>query len=213
MNSLSLQDAVQVLRGNGVLVYPTETFYAIGGNALSRDAVAAVYAAKERDKHFPLPVIIGDFSQLELIADCSSHHAMDLAECFWPGPLTILFTASASLPTLLTGGTGKVAVRLSSHPAARDLCLEAGFPLISSSANISNRPPVTDKARLDSVLLNSIGGALYDAAPLPEGGEPSTIVEVANTAVGGRFIRILRQGAISADKLMDLGFACHKHPD
>ncbi|MDL2285795.1 threonylcarbamoyl-AMP synthase [Desulfovibrio sp. OttesenSCG-928-F07] len=208
MSNLSFEEAVSILQNDGVLVYPTETFYAIGGKATSREAAATVYQVKERDKHFPLPVIIGDISQLEIVTNDITEEILCLAEAFWPGPLTVLIPASNNVPLLLTGATGKIAVRLSAHPEARRLCIAAGAPLISSSANISGTSPVANAALLDHAIIDRLGNAVYCPEPQPAGGQPSTIVDITADGCGGKAIKILREGAVSAKQIAAHGFAC-----
>lgn len=209
MNLLDFQNAVDILQQERLIIYPTETFYALGGNALSSKSVAGVYKAKERDKLSPLPVIIGDLNQLEMVAAEVTQDEEALIEHFWPGPLTILFPARPNLPRMLSGGTGKVAVRLSAHPAATRLSMAAGFPLISSSANISRKPPAESTGALDPQLLEAVNGAVYDEAPFPSGYMPSTIVEVANYRQHGKFLHVLRKGAVPIHAFTELGFACY----
>lgn len=209
MNTLSFEKAVQTLRNMEALIYPTETFYAVGGSALSVQAVANIYSVKERDKILPLPVIIGDLSQLAMIADDVGADVETLISKFWPGPLTIILPARPDLPPLLTAGTGRVAVRLSSHLEASHLAQEAGFPLISSSANLSGQEPVTQPEDLDIALLHACKGAVYSGGEKPKGGKPSTIIELVAMPGSGKMLHILREGAIPASSFIKLGFACY----
>lgn len=209
MNTLSFKQAVEVLRALEILIYPTETFYAIGGSALNAKAVAKVYSAKERDKHLPLPIIIGDLSQLALLTDKIDSDVESLIGKFWPGPLSILLPAKPELPPLLTAGTGRVAVRLSSHDESSRLAQIAGFPLVSSSANLSGQDPVVCAEDLDIALVHAAKGAVYCGGAKPQGGAPSTIVELTEVTGGGKMLHILREGAIPAANFIKLGFACY----
>jgi L-threonylcarbamoyladenylate synthase len=188
------------------VIFPTETFYGLGCDALNPDAVGAVYAAKRRPYRLPLPVVIGDTGQLDDIAARVSPAAQKLMDRFWPGPLSIIFPARPEVPDLLTAGTRRIAVRLSSHPAAAGLCRESHRVLISSSANISGIPPVSRPQDLDPALADKVGG-IYDQPPAPAGGEPSTIVDVVPGPGGQGVIRLLRQGAITPDMLRAEHFA------
>ena len=134
--------------------------------------------------------------------------AGDLAglAAFWPGPLTLLLPARADLPEALTGGSGKIAARVSSHPAARAMAKACGFPVVSSSANISGRQAVTRVQDLDPELLQSLRADLdgvLDEPPVPGGGKASTIVE----PLGGRRLRVLRTGALPPADLEAAGFS------
>lgn len=199
--SCPFEEAVRALRGGGLAVYPTETFYALGCLATMHASVERVVAVKGRPAGKPLPVIVADwdmagsFLLLEGVA-------LDLAHRFWPGPLSIVTRTSAALSPFARDGQGRSAVRMSPHPVATRLCREAGAPLVSSSANLSGRSPVCLPADLDPALLRSSGAVVVDAEPWPAGGLPSTLVEV----VDDRAVRVLRAGAIPAEEIAKCGF-------
>lgn len=209
MKILSFEEAVAALQAQGSIIYPTETFFALGGSALNAQVVAGVYSAKGRDKHLPLPVIIGDLSQLGMVTDELGPDIESIISKFWPGPLTIILPAQSKLPPLLTAGSGRVAVRLSSHFEACSLAQSAGFPLISSSANLSGQAPVTRVADLNPALLKAVGGRVFAGGEAPQGGTPSTIIEMVSVPGGGKMLHILREGAIPAARFIQLGFACY----
>lgn len=202
--ALDLDAAVSALRSGEVVVFPTETFYGLGCNALNPDAVGAVYAMKRRPYGLPLPIVIGDSEQLALVTGVVAPVAEKLMAAFWPGPLSIIFPAAPDVPDLLTAGTGRVAVRFSPHPACGALCRASGFVLTASSANISGIDPVADPESLDPDLLPHLKG-IYDVPPRPAGGEPSTIVDILSDGKDGT-VRVLREGAISVAALRAAGF-------
>ena len=212
--SLLFADEAEAARGmmqGGLAVYPTETFFGLGCRADRADAVLRVFEAKRRKADMPLPVILGSAGQLELVAAPSPSLSSDLADlsAFWPGPFTLLLPARSGLPEALTGGTGRIALRVSSHPAARALAEACGFPIVSSSANISGRPPVTKAEELDPELLDflrpGLDGVLAPPppSPVPGGGLASTIVE----ALGDRRLLVRREGALPLAKLAEAGFS------
>uniref|UniRef100_B8DL97 L-threonylcarbamoyladenylate synthase n=1 Tax=Nitratidesulfovibrio vulgaris (strain DSM 19637 / Miyazaki F) TaxID=883 RepID=B8DL97_NITV9 len=206
---LNLDDAAALLRAGRVVVFPTETFFGVGCLATHAGAVDEVYRVKRRAHRLALPVIVGHVDQLTQVAAPMGHVAEGLARRFWPGPLSILLPAAPGVPEPLTGGTGRVAVRLTPHPAARELCLRAGGPLVASSANISGRPAVTRAMDLDPELLAEVAGVL-DLPPAPPGGLPSTLVEVLDGGCigdGAPRLRVLRAGAVSVQALSDAGYA------
>lgn len=204
--ALDLDAACSALRRGAVIVYPTETFYGLGCDALNPDAAGAVYAVKRRPYGLPLPVVIGERSQMARVAAHIYPAASRLMERFWPGPLSIIFPAAPEVPDLLTANTGRIAARLSSHPAAVALCRASGLVLTASSANISGRPPVMFPEELDADLAPGVAG-VYDARPYPFGGEPSTIVDVLpGGRDGGGFLRVLREGAVNTETLREAGF-------
>ena len=188
-------------------MYPTETFFGVGGLACDAAAVAKVYQAKGRPVHRPLPVIVANQEQLDRIAFMDAH-ALPLMERFWPGPLTILLPARARVPEGITAGTGRIAVRVSSNPVAHALALAVGEAIAASSANISGGQPTANLAEVDTALIARADGVL-DAcppdvpnAPPPPGGAPSTLVAMA----GERALRILRPGVITAQMLREAGY-------
>ena len=204
MDARLLLTALDRLNRDRLLLYPTETFYAIGGNALKASVAAEVYRVKERARTNPLPVILGALEQLEMVAAQVPEAAKKLIRRFWPGPLTLLLPALPSLPGLLHGESGKIAVRLSAHPVARELCLRAGFPLISTSANLSGEAPARTPEEVPPVLLEAAGGFICPADHRPAGGLPSTIVEIAENESGK--LRLIRPGSVSLADLLHEGF-------
>lgn len=173
--------AVQALVGGGCVVYPTETFYALGALVGSPSALARVNTIKGRPRSKPLPVIVGGMEQLGQVmsADAAAWPgyavAMLLMERFWPGPLSIIVPAAKGLPPQLLDGRGSVSVRFTPHPQARELCLRAGSPLAATSANVSGEPSVSELGRLSPAVCL---GADYVLAgdPAPAGGLASTVV-------------------------------------
>ncbi len=197
---VNLKRAVELMLDGHPVIFPTETFFALGSRALDADATARVFRAKHRSTVRPLPLILGEWEQLDLIAK-SSDSIRPLLEQFWPGPLSVIFPARLRVPDILTGGTGRVAVRLSSHPVACALAKAVGEPITSSSANISGNPAVTSAAQLDPELCTSVYGIL-DEPPAPAGGLPSTLVEYDEA----NRLHILREGAISREAIHVAGF-------
>lgn len=204
-----ISEAARRILAGGLIVYPTETFFGIGCRVDSPDALRRVFAAKRRAADMPLPVILGSVDQLPLVAAVPPALAADVEalSAFWPAPLTLLLPAVDSLPDVLTGGTGRVAVRVSAHPAARALAQACGLPIVSSSANISGRPAVTSAEALDKDLVDFLGqdgspDGILDMPPAPGGGMASTIVE----PLGQGQLRIRREGALPPSQLSEAGF-------
>lgn len=197
---VSLERAAELMRAGEPVIFPTETFFGLGSRALDADASARVFMAKHRSTVRPLPLILGEWEQLDLIAKVPEA-IVPLLERFWPGPLSVIFPARLRVPDILTGGTGRVAARLSSHPAARALARAVGEPITSSSANISGTPAVTSVAALDPELLGAVSGVL-DTPPAPAGGLPSTLVE----CLGENVLAVLREGPVTRADLEASGF-------
>lgn len=206
---LSLLDASKAIEEGGMVAYATETFYGLGCSALDAKAIASIFTVKRRQATMALPVIIGNIQQLSILTNNIGAIEQVLMQQFWPAPLSILFRAKAELPSILTGGTGMVAVRLSPHHGATQLACAAQVPLVATSANISGRPPVTQAQDLDQELLSAISG-YYDGGPLfqaPQGGLPSTLVRCEYGEDGKQgALRILRHGGLDVCLLKDAGF-------
>jgi L-threonylcarbamoyladenylate synthase len=183
------------------VLFPTESVFGLGCDITDTDAVAALFRLKKRPPAKALPVIIGGRGQLGLAAAHVPPHALRLADIFWPGPLSILFDARPELTPLLTAGSGRVAVRVPAHHAARELCLACGRPLVATSANISSMPATADPKELAPELLRETAG-IFCGDPPPSGGLPSTIVDLAADGT----VRVLRTGAVTEARLQETGF-------
>ena len=187
---VSLSEAVALLKEGGLLAFPTETFYAVGGSALDAGAVERVYQAKLRQATKPLPVAAGDRGLLGRYVDFT--HVPDVLLRRWPGPLTLVLPACPGVfPSKLLDREGRVAVRVTPHPVAAALSIAIDAPLTVSSANIQAHNPARTAADIEEALALACGGIL-DEGPEPEGGLPSTILE----PLPDGSCRVIREGAI-----------------
>ena len=187
-----IAESLGILKNSGIIAYPTESFYALGVLATDKEAVRRLYALKERPAVKPLPVIVGDMETLESVITNIPSSAEYLIKRFWPGPLTLIFKARENIPGLLTGNTGKVAVRIPGESVALDLARALRLPITATSANPSGKPP----AQYPDAVIDYFRGKIdlvIDGGKTP-GGRPSTIVDVTVTPP-----EILRQGSISPD--------------
>lgn len=136
--------AAGLLRDGEVVAFPTETVYGLGANGMDADASVKIYEAKGRPSDNPLILHIAEFDQLDEIARDISDDAWKIMKAFWPGPMTIVLHKKDAVPMKTTGGLHTVAVRMPSHPVARELILQAGVPIAAPSANRSGRPSPTE---------------------------------------------------------------------
>ena len=136
-------EAVRILKIGGLVAFPTETVYGLGGNAYDSTASKRIYAAKGRPSDNPLIVHISEFKEIYPLVKSVPEKAVKLAKKFWPGPLTMILEKSDSIPKETTGGLDTVAVRMPSHPVANRLIKEVGIPIAAPSANASGRPSTT----------------------------------------------------------------------
>lgn len=192
-----LQAACKILQRGGLVAFPTETVYGLGGDALRQEASAKIYAAKGRPSDNPLIIHIADMEALEDIADHISDPARHLAESFWPGPLTMIFPKRAKVPSSTTGGLGTVAVRMPSHPVAMALIRSSGVYIAAPSANTSGRPSPTKAEHVLEDLDGKID-MILDGGMVGIGLE-STIVDMS----GERPV-ILRPGYITREMLEEV---------
>ena len=202
---LSLEAACEAIALGKVILFPTETFYGLGCDAMNADAVGAVFSIKKRSLSMPLPVVIGAREKLASVAAHVAPLAEKLMDAFWPGPLSIVMPANPEVPDLLTANAGRIAVRFSPHTAVLQLCQATDKVLVASSANLSGAPSVARPEEIDLELLRNSAG-IFAVGPDPIGGLPSTVVDV----VEGRdtsYVRVLRQGAISLQDLESAGFS------
>lgn len=186
--------------------------YAIGCRADKADACARIRALKGRPGDSPLPLLAGDMAQAARAVRLGAA-PQRLLERFWPGPLSLLLPALPGLAPEARNGDGLAALRVTSHPLAGRLAALAGFALTASSANFSGGAPAARAEALDAALLAALARSGADtgllAAPTPEeephGGPPSTLAQ-PYAGPGGGFLRLLRQGAVSAAALGAAGF-------
>jgi L-threonylcarbamoyladenylate synthase len=182
---------VDVLARNGLLVFPTTGLYGLGADALSVEAIERVYAVKRRPAHMPLLVMVAGLDDLDALVTKVPDHAHRLM-ALWPGGITLIFDAAERVPASLTGGTGKIGVRLPAHPVARALTRAFGGPITATSANPSGLPAPSRAGNLDEHVGAGVD-MILDAGTLA-GGVGSTIVDLTCWP-----IRVVRDGAVSRD--------------
>jgi tRNA threonylcarbamoyl adenosine modification protein (Sua5/YciO/YrdC/YwlC family) len=179
----------------GLVVIPTDTVYGIAADAFDADAVRALVAAKGRTPASPPPVLISGLPTLDALAEVVHDEVQALAERFWPGPLTIIVTARASLDLDLGETNGTVALRIPNDPIALELLRETG-PLAVSSANRTGEPPATTALAAEAALGESVE-IIIDGGD--RGTVASTIVDA--TALPDGPLRIVRAGAVPAEDI------------
>ncbi len=197
----ALDAAIQAILQGQVLIYPTETLYALGANAMDHTAVERVGRIKGRAEDKPLPVIIGSLHQLPLVVSNVAQEVMNLVRIFWPGSLSIVVPARKNLSPLTRDDAGCTSVRWSPHPIAQSLCVQSGVPLVGTSANMAGEPPSSRPKDLDPSLIQSVD-CFVAGPPYPKGGLPSTVVQV----VGSKRLHLLRSGTVPVQALRDAGW-------
>jgi L-threonylcarbamoyladenylate synthase len=187
--------AATAIRSGLVVAIPTDTLYGLAADPFREDAVARIFEAKARPAERAVPLIAADTEQVVARLGALSAVARRLANAFWPGPLTLLVHAPDALADIVTGGTGRVGVRVPAQPTARALCRACATPLTATSANISDRPATNDPDEVARTLASRIELLIDDGKTA--GGAPSTIVDVTS-----EMPRLVRPGVVEWDRVL-----------
>lgn len=206
MNELraeDLSDAVAAIRRGDVIVFPTETLYGLGADALNDAAVEKVFQLKGRDPNNPIAVLVSDRAMLNAVASALPPLAEKLIERFWPGPLTLVLPARPDLPAPLVNATGGVGVRISSQPIAQKLIELFGGPLTATSANPSGQPGALTIAQAKVYFSGSI-------EIFVDGGDLASTTGSTVAAVKENSVKMIRAGEITAREIISaLGRGVH----
>ncbi len=194
----ALRAAGHIIRLGGLVVFPTETVYGLGGDGTNPQAVADIYAAKGRPSDNPLIIHIADPEDASLYAHTTPLY-FALAKAFMPGPLTVIMPKRDNVPSSVTGGLDSVAVRCPSHTVARALIRASGTCIAAPSANISGKPSPTDASHVLQDLDGKVN-VIIDGGECEIGLE-STIVKIMQDEHGEPYLLLLRPGAITHDAL------------
>lgn len=171
-----LKIAGKMLADGKTVVFPTETVYGLGANALDEEASLKIYKAKGRPSDNPLIVHIAKMEDVDLLAKDVSNDALKLMDAFWPGPLTLILKKSINVPDKTTGGLDTVAIRMPSNKLALRLILNAGVPIAAPSANISGRPSITSPKYLIEELSGKVDAIII--ADDSDIGLESTVIDM-----------------------------------
>jgi L-threonylcarbamoyladenylate synthase len=186
--------AADVIKAGGMVAYPTESFYGLGVNAADEEAIQRLFAIKKRRGDQPILILIHSIGVLGQYVAFIPEIAVKLIGQFWPGGLTLIFEAGSNLSPLLTACTGKIGIRLSSHPVATALVKAVGEPITGTSANISGKPACVNAVE----VLHSLGkgvNLILDGGST-KGAPGSTILDITVSPP-----KILRQGIVAREQL------------
>jgi L-threonylcarbamoyladenylate synthase len=190
----TIADAARLLRGGGLVAFPTETVYGLGAHALDERAVRRIFEAKGRPSYNPLIVHVSSVAEAQRVAAEWPPEAARLAERFWPGPLTLVLPKGAEVPDTVTAGLPSVAVRVPAHPVAHALLRVAGIPVAAPSANRSSELSPTTARHVEKSLGDRVA-LILDGGPTP-GGIESTVLDLTGDAPV-----LLRPGLVSPAEL------------
>ena len=192
-----ISEAAEILKGGGLVAFPTETVYGLGGNGLDKEAAKKIYAAKGRPSDNPLILHVSSIEEVYPLVKALPEKAKKLMEAFWPGPLTLVLPKSDLVPKESTGGLETVALRSPENALTLSLIRACGFPIAGPSANLSGRPSPTEASHVFEDLGGRIEGILEDGAVGI--GVESTIVDLSENCP-----TLLRPGAITPEDLEEL---------
>ncbi|NMA48987.1 MAG: threonylcarbamoyl-AMP synthase, partial [Tissierellia bacterium] len=189
-----LNEAVQIVRAGGTVVFPTETVYGLGANGLNEEAVMKIFKAKGRPADNPLILHIYSIGHVEALVKNIPETAEKCMEAFWPGPLTILFKKSSKVPKIITAGLDTVAIRMPKNNIALELIKEANIPIAAPSANVSGRPSPTSAKHVIDDLDGKVDMII-------DGGDTGIGIESTVLDLSGDIPVILRPGAVTIEDL------------
>lgn len=193
-NEKNISTASHIIKGGGLVAFPTETVYGLGANGLNATAVAKIFEAKNRPTFNPLILHIADKNHLEDISVVVNHIVYKLIEVFWPGPLTLVLPKKEKVPEIVTSGNPTVAVRMPDHRVALSLIEKAGIPIAAPSANIFGQLSPTTAAHVEASLKDKID-MILDGGGCRVGLE-STILQVEESK-----FTLLRPGGVPVEKI------------
>lgn len=189
-----IQRAGDIIRNGGIVLFPTETVYGIGANALDDEAVKKIFVAKGRAQDNPLILHIANMEMLSQIVESISDLEYRLMDAFWPGPLTIILPKKKGIANVATCYGDTVGVRMPSNKIAHDLIKAAGMPIAAPSANVSGKPSGTKLSDIWEELKDKVDGAI-------DGGETEIGIESTVVRVMDGTVKILRPGKITKEEI------------
>ena len=189
-----IKKQAEILRAGETVIFPTETVYGLGANALDEEAVSKIYKAKGRPSDNPLIVHIGDKKQVYNLVRSVTKEAEIVMDKFWPGPITIILNKKDIIPKRTSGGLDTVAIRMPSNKIANALIKEANIPIAAPSANISGRPSPTRAKHVYEEMNHRVSGIIMGNDCVY--GLESTVLDLT-----GEIPTILRPGSITKEDL------------
>ena len=192
--NMEIEKAADIIKSGGLVLFPTETVYGIGANALNDEAVKKIFVAKGRAQDNPLILHIADMDMLDMLAENISELEYKLMDAFWPGPFTIVLNKKAGIAKVATCDGETVGVRMPSDKIAHDLIKAANLPIAAPSANISGKPSGTNIKDIIEELRDKVGYVL-------DGGESDIGLESTVVRVIENEVRILRPGKITKEDI------------
>ena len=195
INNDELEEVAEIIRNGGVVIFPTETVYGIGGNALNTETIKKIYEVKKRPSSKPLSILVKDKDEIEKYAQITSEIEKKIIDNFMPGPITLVLKKKENvIPDIVTSGNDTIGVRIPNNNIIAQVLKSCSLPIAAPSANISGQPSST---KLEDVIddFNGKVDAMIDGGECTEK-VSSTVVQV----VDGK-VRILREGVITIEDI------------
>ncbi len=191
---IKLQEASNIIKAGGIVLFPTETVYGIGADCFNEQAVKKVFQAKGRDFHNPINLLVSSIDMVNMVAKNISDLEYSLMKAFFPGPFTLILSKKDTIPSIVTAGQSTVGVRMPDNEIALKLVEYSGVPLATPSANLSGKPSGT--------LFQNVYDDFNDKVDcLIDGGNSSIGIESTIVKVIDNVPHILRPGAITAEQI------------
>ena len=193
----SLEESRETLENGGVIVFPTDTIYGLGANALDEDAILKIYKIKKRDTGKPISVLVRDIQMAKKIA-CIDSRAEEILKRIWPASITVILRKKDIIPYALTGGEENVALRISSNEFIKKLFEKIDFPLTATSANLAGEPNLLKAEDIRQKFENEkYAPDLFINNGNLENPLPSTIIDLTDINKP----RLVRMGIVGRDRL------------
>lgn len=189
--------AAALLKGGGLVAFPTETVYGLGANALDGQAINKIFEAKGRPSDNPLIIHIADINQLDVLVSNIPENAAKLIDAFWPGPLTIVMKKSEQVPNIVSAGLDTVGIRIPKNETALRLLRECAIPIAAPSANTSGKPSPTNANHVADDMNGRVDAII-------DGGKCDVGVESSVIDVSGETPLLLRPGGITLEQLSEV---------
>jgi L-threonylcarbamoyladenylate synthase len=193
LNMEILQLIAESLKKGAIMIYPTDTVYGIGGNALQSSVVLRIFEVKKRPLELPIPIAVNSILMANNLAHVS-HDAEKLMKTFWPGSLTIVLKRKSIVPDEVTGGSDKVGIRIPNHSIPIKLMELTKFPLVATSANLHGQPSPTNINERVKKLGENVDLIINTEETI--GGVPSTVLDLTRKP-----LKVLRKGPISRKEI------------
>lgn len=196
VNEYELNEVIDILKNNGIIVFPTETVYGIGGNALSNQVIDRIYQAKKRPREKAVNIMVSNIIQIKKYAEITSELEDKIIKNCMPGPITLILKKKENFGDYFTANNDTIGVRIPDNKIINSILDKIDFPIIAPSANISGKPSGIDVDNIIEDFKNSVD-AIIDGGKANLG-MSSTIIQVVNNE-----IRILRQGEITKEDILE----------